>query len=334
MSFSWPVGKKRNLIALGLCAALALIIGWDLTTYLSDSQSLPEPPVEDFRTARYILPQPPLNEFPIKTVREAWKEVKPEELVLGVTIGNESRAYPLDVLNDQPDHKVLNDTLGGRPIAATFCDNCHNGIIYSRDIDGQTLTFAVEGRLWKESMVMYDLETNTRWSHMTGVAKTGPLKGKTMTPLPSIMTDWQSWRSQHPDGTIVIMPHAREEFVRSFYANLKEFVLGVADGSKAKSWSLDELSHTPVLNDDWNGTPVLVVLDRASVTARLYWRTVGARLLTFQEDKGKLIDQETGTSWDLMTGRAETGPLAGQCLEAVAGATLSKREAWKLHHPN
>ena len=78
--------------------------------------------------------------------------------------------------------------------------------MYARQLDGRVLTLAVDGRLWKESMVLYDQETNTRWSQMTGVAQTVPLKGKTLNPLPSVMTDWRTWRRMHTDGSVVVLP--------------------------------------------------------------------------------------------------------------------------------
>lgn len=37
--------------------------------------------------------------------------------VIGVTIGNESKAYPIKILNW---HEAVNDTLGGKPIVVTF----------------------------------------------------------------------------------------------------------------------------------------------------------------------------------------------------------------------
>ena len=41
----------------------------------------------------------------------------PEERVLGVVMGKEARAYPLKVLNV---HEMVNDVLGGRPIAPNY----------------------------------------------------------------------------------------------------------------------------------------------------------------------------------------------------------------------
>src|SRR5437660_6758842 len=86
--------QKQILILLVSIVALTGMIAWEASIYLGPSKNLPQPAGADFITTRFMLPQQPTSEFPIKTVREAWDVVKPEELVLGVTVGQESRAYP------------------------------------------------------------------------------------------------------------------------------------------------------------------------------------------------------------------------------------------------
>ena len=46
-------------------------------------------------------------------------QVRDEELVLGVTLGNVARAYPINMLT-RPTREIINDQLGGRAIAATW----------------------------------------------------------------------------------------------------------------------------------------------------------------------------------------------------------------------
>jgi hypothetical protein len=45
--------------------------------------------------------------------------VRPAELVLGIVIAGEARAYPIHMLVG-PEREIINDTLGGRAIAATW----------------------------------------------------------------------------------------------------------------------------------------------------------------------------------------------------------------------
>ena len=318
------------LCTLLLCGgvAVAVVAGFQC---IADR---PEPPEEEFLPERFELPVEPTTEFSIKTVREAKNALNPAELVLGVTVGGASRAYPINLMNEEHlRYKVLNDTLGGRPIAATWCNACSNGIVYDRVVDGKSLLLGVSGQLWKESMVLYDQGTHSLWSHLLGEAKLGRLKGKRLQRLPSLLTDWESWRREHPDGTVVLMPYQGTPYRRDFYQKHPErFVLGIAEDHQAKAWGFDRLLETPALNDTWAGRPVLAVLDRPSFTARLYERQLSGGVLTFQMNGAALTDRETGSTWTAVTGRATAGPLAGQHLTPLP-ATVSYRDAWLRFYP-
>src|SRR5262249_20988066 len=150
--------------------------------------------------------------------------------------------------------------------------------------------------------------------------------------VPSVMTDWQTWRKQHPDGTVVLLSRTSKEYTREFYAKPEQFVLGVVADDKAKAWGFDLLSKNPALNDDFVDKPVLVAFDRDSVTARLYSRRLQDRTLTFSMKDDRLTDQETGSTWDVTTGLATAGPLRGKYLDALPGI-VSYRDVWKKFHP-
>ena len=60
------------------------------------------------------------------------------DIVLGVALGGEARAYPVSLMWG-PEHEVVNDTLGGRAIATTWCPLAHSGVVYDRVLEGKTL---------------------------------------------------------------------------------------------------------------------------------------------------------------------------------------------------
>jgi hypothetical protein len=204
--------------------------------------------------------------------------------------------------------------------------------VYARDVDSKTLTFGVSGLLWNRSLVMYDQETDSLWSHLLGRAMQGSLRGKTLEQVPSVMTDWKTWSRQHPDGTVVLLSRTSQDYVKAFYRQPAQFVLGIAGGGKAKAWGFDRLTKAPAVNDTWDGRPVAVLFDRASVTARLFVREAKGRELTFEARAGKVKDRETGSTWEPTTGRAVDGPLKGSQLEALP-AVVSYRATWFAFHP-
>ena len=56
---------------------------------------------------------------PIMAAEAAGKSLHANELVLGVAIGDDARAYPINMLTG-PSREIINDTLGETAIAATW----------------------------------------------------------------------------------------------------------------------------------------------------------------------------------------------------------------------
>ncbi len=61
----------------------------------------------------------PITDFETSSVEAALADIRPNELVLAVNVGAEHRAYPINMLTG-PSREIINDTLAGRAIAATW----------------------------------------------------------------------------------------------------------------------------------------------------------------------------------------------------------------------
>ncbi len=96
-----------------LAIALALV----LVVILSAATTLARDP--DYHPRRVIPSQPPITEFETKSVSAIGDAIGASELVLGVSIGDQSRAYPINMLTG-PRREIINDELGGQAIAATW----------------------------------------------------------------------------------------------------------------------------------------------------------------------------------------------------------------------
>jgi hypothetical protein len=250
-----------------------------------------------------VLPRfKPITEIPIIEIAETTGKIEDDELVLGIAINGEARAYPLNVLNG-PIREIFNDTLGGRAIAATWCFLCHNGIVYARDIDDRQLTLAVSGMLWHNSLVMVDEETGSLWSHLLGAAMQGPLDGKRLERLLAVMTDWKTWRTQHRETTLAVMSRMARRYRRTIYREPWRYVIGLTDGNEARAWRFDLLIEHAPINDRLGGLDVVVIFDARSNTALIYDRKVDSRTLNFKRQMDKLIDEQTGAEYDPLTGK-------------------------------
>ena len=81
----------------------------------------------------------------------------PDELVFGVAINGDVRAYPLRILDW---HEMFNDVVGGIPVALAYCTLCGSGILYETTVEGREkpFVFGSSGFLYRSNKLMYDRE--------------------------------------------------------------------------------------------------------------------------------------------------------------------------------
>ena len=70
---------------------------------------------------RTVIPRvfPAIVNAPNISAAAADESLQKNELVLGVVVDGKARAYPINMLTG-PSREIINDTLGGRAIAATW----------------------------------------------------------------------------------------------------------------------------------------------------------------------------------------------------------------------
>jgi Protein of unknown function (DUF3179) len=118
------------------------------------------------------------------------------ERVVGVTIANTPRMYPIGLLDT---YEVVNDSAGGVPYVVTRCALTDIAAVFDRRVGGRTLTFENSGALWRDTLVLRDKETGSYWTPATGEAIFGPLAGETLAGIPAPLTTAEAWRELEPD---------------------------------------------------------------------------------------------------------------------------------------
>ena len=138
-----------------------------------------------------------------------------DEVVVGLEVDGDARAYPLRYLDY---HEIVNDRVGGVPVAITWCPLCGSAIVYDRRVDDATatdgervLSFGVSGKLADDDLVMYDRETDTEWKQSSGVAIAGPLNGRELTVRPAAVTTWERFTEAHAEARVLAPPGGRSE---------------------------------------------------------------------------------------------------------------------------
>lgn len=182
---------------------------------------------------------------------------------------------------------------------------------------------------------MYDVETESLWSHLLGKAMAGPLEGTELQTLPGVMTEWSHWRKLHPATTAALLSRTTEAYHRDFYRSPSHFVIGLQRGTHSRAWPLDQLARTPVVNDTLHDLPLVVVYDARTFTARIFSRRTQAGTVTLETDRqGNLVDVQTGAVWYTDTGRAATKSTEALGDLVPLPGILSDRTAWLRFHPD
>jgi hypothetical protein len=246
------------------------------------------------------------------------------ERVFGVSLGGETRAYPLRILDW---HEMLNDVVGGQPVTLSYCTLCGSGVLYAtRTPGGGSYTFGTSGLLYRSNKLMMDRQTRSLWSNLTGEPVIGtlagrlPLSGVTLAVLPLTLTTWQDWRARHPETTVLALDDLRRRYKYDYLPGAAErqragvsFPSGPASpaldpkaeiyairlggqSDRVKAYPVERALAARVINDQLGGEPVVVVADPASGAVRAYRR--GDRTFAPASGAGRVVDGE-GRAWQV-----------------------------------
>lgn len=293
---------------------------------------------------------PAINEPRFESLAEAGRWLKRQEPVIALYVGDEARAYPLQILIW---HEIVNDIVGQTPVAVTFCPLCYSAIAFDRRIDSRVHTFGVSGMLRNSDMVMYDRETESWWQQMLGEAIVGDLTGKKLTQLPAQIISFEQFSKTYQDGLVLSRETGhRREYGRNPYVgyddiNKKPFLFrGKIDGRLApmerlitvtinqldKAYPHSETRKANVIHDEVGGRQLVIfhgdgavsALDKNEIGSSRQVGSIGVfdpgmdgKVLHFKFRGTKFVDEETGSEWDI-TGQAVEGELKGRRLTPLA----------------
>ncbi len=254
--------------------------------------------------------------------RERQRYLADGDVVYGVVVGEEARAYPERIV---AWHGVVHDTLGATPIVLAHCLPCGGAAVYGYPANSSerpragTAGLALDGRslLFEEgSLALWDALSGARVA--PGAEASAPLKAR----VPVFVTTWADWAARHPETTVltldtgVVRDYASGAAVRDELATReprfsalpggalagnappgKEPVLGVLAGSEARAYPLALLARRRMVQEQLGGRGVLVLNEGAGLAAAAY--DIGALRFTGVEGSGRdffAID-EGGEHW-------------------------------------
>ena len=271
------------------------------------------------------------------------------EPVIAVEVGGAARAYPVRIL---VWHEIVNDRLGGRAIAVTYCPLCNSSLVFDRRVGGRQLSFGSTGNLRRSNLVMWDRQTESWWQQLSAAAIVGELAGERLRPLAAQTVSWAQFKRRHPDGDVLSRDTGAErDYERNPYLGYdepasrphlfrgrvderlapKERVVALLDAAPPVVVPFARLRQDSAVEVDAGSTPAVVLyepgvasaIDADSVaraedvgSAGAFDRRVGGRALSFARRGNVFVDRETESSWDV-TGRAVGGRMRGTRLRPL-----------------
>jgi hypothetical protein len=212
-----------------------------------------------------------------------------------------------------------------------------------RDVDGRRLTFHLAG-INNQNFLMRDEETGSYWQQISGLAISGPLKGRQLTLVLSDELNFATWKAEEPEGTVLksVAKYAPEYEAKDWDVRMRrqaaviqfpehgmqsrDLVLGIQTAGASRAFLYDRVIQEKLVKSYVGAQPVLIVVgpDGQSVRAfrdripgvdgvpdfyRMTAKQPGAPPLSVL-----MMDAATGSEWNFQ-GCAISGKAKGACLE-------------------
>ncbi len=218
-----------------------------------------------------------------------------DDLVFGVNINGDIRAYPLRIMGW---HEMLNDTIGDVPVSLAYCTLCGSGILYETQVKGRDkpFDFGSSGLLYRSNKLMLDRETASLWNQFSGEPVVGSLaqSGIKLNIRPMAITTWSDWKSRNPRTTVLSLETG---FARNYDSGFvyhryftspnlmfpasvgdesvvarKDYIFGLRNIAGSKAWPLEVFGDKPIINDKVGRQSVVLIGDITSRSVRAYER--------------------------------------------------------------
>jgi Protein of unknown function (DUF3179) len=223
--------------------------------------------------------------------------------------------------------------------------------VWKSSVDGKVLHFRLAG-INNQNFLMRDRETGSWWQQVSGLAISGPMRGKTLELAPYDELSFALWKLESPSGQ-VLAPVTKDE--RHYESNWepevqklptvidfpdsglqsRDVVIGLEVNGASRAYPLTTILARAPIQDRLGGTPVVLVAGPDAKSVRAFVSQLdGTDFELFQKsDSGWiLIDSASGSEWNFK-GCAISGPAKGKCLSPLPSLKDYWFD-WRNYHPS
>jgi hypothetical protein len=284
---------------------------------------------------------PPIDRPKYVSADDAEKFLKSNEIVFGLDYQGMVKAYPQKIL---VWHEIVNDEVKGEKLAITYCPLTGSAVAFrGRSWEGAMLTFGTSGKLINSNLLMYDRQTDSQWPQILGIAIDGKHKGAVFEEIPLAWTRWSRWRRRYPETLVLSTdtgyfrsygkdPYGSYDQSGTYYDSgapffpvmakddrhaPKEVVVGVKANGRQMALHKQTLRSKKLANTKLGGVPLAAFYDPDLDVVRVFVRRLKDKTINFSFEKGRIVDDLTGSSWTA-EGRSVEGKTAGTQLKQQA----------------
>jgi hypothetical protein len=278
--------------------------------------------------------------------------IREDDLVVGVVIGDEVRAYPHRVLDW---HEIVNDSFDDLKLSISYCPLTGTAFAWEGLSGSESTTFGVSGLLYNANLILYDRSTDSHWSQLALKCVNGKSIGEIPKTTKLVETSWFQWKSLYPDTTVLIgdirfdrsyevYPYGPYKTDHSYFVFQatpknnalpnKERVFAIIDNENSRVFQFDQFSGGKIIRTQFRGINYLIVGYENIICA--FELDDSHSELTFSNytslgSNGFFTDNE-GNQWSVF-GEVISGPRQGTVLKA-ASSVVSYWFAGAAFYPN
>jgi len=269
-------------------------------------------------------------------------------LVIGVAINGEARAYPIQYIGY---HHLVQDTVGDTAVYVTYCTVCRSGRAFSQYLNGQRIRFRLRGMDHFDAM-FEDVGTTSWWLQENGEAIAGKMKGQHLKEIPSEQMTLKAWLRIHPNSLILqpdpgFTPEYKQlrkydsgktryglTYTDSVSWLSHSWIVAVQVGDQSKVYDWNDLRKLRIINDTIGNNSVALWLEQDNMSFHAFNRKAGDQILSFTKNDSlnAIVDSNTHSLWNY-DGTCTEGLMNGNQLTTIP-AYQEFWLSWKSFHPN
>ncbi|MGI0043920.1 MAG: DUF3179 domain-containing protein [Nitrososphaeraceae archaeon] len=278
---------------------------------------------------------PSIDNPKFTSIKEADEILEDSELVVGLNVNGDIRAYPLQIL---VWHEIVNDNVGGVPVAITYCPLCFTNQVFNRTLeDGNTVEFGTSGKLYNSNLVMYDRTSDSLWSQALAQGIVGKYAGVNLQRIPFDVANWKEWMELYPESKVLSRdtgssrPYGADPY-GNYYTNSevlfpisnqddrlgpKEIVIGLENNGQYKAYKLQDIEDKKIINDKINNKTISL-FSAFPFMVRAFNPVIDGQTLQFEYNpqNNTFVDTQTSSEWNF-EGVSIAGQLQGKQLNRL-----------------